>query len=137
MDNFSIKKMIIFRKGTSAKISENFNINEFHCSCNYKACFSTQLSEDFCVAAQSSRVEFGKRIIVNCGNRCQLRNKDLDEELGGGKVSETSSHLFGDAADFTCENLEDLDELERVLRKHFRFVKRYKTHVHADTRLLK
>jgi hypothetical protein len=130
--------ILIFKKGESKEISENFNINEFHCQCDFEACYSTQLSIRFLASAQSSRVDFGKRIIVTSGNRCQLRNQELKDMFGsGGRVSKTSSHLIGDAADFTCEKRSDLDELEQVLRKHFKYVKRYKTHIHADTRLLK
>jgi len=84
-------------KGQSLKLSPNFNLNEFHCKCNYSECRMTYLDSDLVSYLERKRQDIGKPIHINSAYRCVQHNKKI-----GGKKG--SIHLTGKAADIVIHN---------------------------------
>lgn len=114
----------VFHKSKPEKLSEHLSSDEFGCRCNN--CDANIISYDLIIAFESTRNEIGEPIRVNSGYRCTYHNMSV----GGVSLSE---HIKGTAIDMTYK---DLDKLEEVARKHFNFVKRYESFVHADVRMV-
>ena len=77
------------------RISENFILEEFQCTC----CQRVMLHPHLLQKLQDLRTEIGKPIIVTSGYRCPPYN----QEVGGAKGS---YHLFGMAADVYSLGME-------------------------------
>lgn len=127
--------MKVFKKGKKIRLSENFTLQEFDCQCELDSCYYTFIQMELLENLELTRLEFKKPIIVTCGNRCARHNENLKKMFK--EVATRSSHIIGDAADITCQDLKDLDQLEKIAKKHFNKIIRYKTHLHVDNRLLK
>ena len=101
--------------------------HEVACSCFWKHCQYTLITERLIDAFSKTRRDFGKRIFVTSGYRCHQKNKLTPNS------SEISNHMYGDAIDMTPfeGSLDDLEELAKI---HFKKVIRYETFIHCDMR---
>lgn len=70
------------------KVSENFSIGEFACSC----CHAAFIDRDLLNKLQKFRSVINKPIRITSGYRCLLHN----ESIGGAK---NSSHIYGHGVD--------------------------------------
>jgi hypothetical protein len=127
MEKSKIIEALLVHKGANLQLSKNFNSREFECSCMWEDCRVVTVTKDCLYALQYTRDDFGDSIYVNSANRCPRRN----EMIGG---VEDSSHVWGDGVDIRTVRREDLDALEAIARKHFKYVKRYSTYLHCDQR---
>lgn len=80
-----------YKKGTSIKLSNNFNSKEFDCH-GSKCCSSTSIDEKLVEYLQKIRDHFGKPITISSAYRCATHNKNVGGATG-------SRHTKGQAAD--------------------------------------
>ena len=116
----------MFHRGANVQINEYLNSKEIECQCSWEECNKVIITKDTERSFYNTREDFGGSIIVSSGNRCNKRNI-----LIGG--AENSSHSWGDGLDMTPGD-GDLDRLEASAKKYFKFVIRYKSHIHVDNR---
>lgn len=113
-----------YAKGMDRPLHATLRTSELDCHCTYYSCKRTifaRVTEESFVA---TRDEFGMRVNINSGFRCQRHNTDV------GGVGD-SKHKLGLALDLAPDSLIDLDRLEIIARKHFDVVIRYETFVHC------
>lgn len=121
-----MNKMMAYPKGSSTKLSEHFNSNEFDCKCNRPDCKVTLVDEEHIQNLEALREQCGGRsITVLSGYRCYGHNASI----GGAKQSR---HMVGDASDirvsgFTPDVVADNAE-------GFQGLGRYNTFTHVDNR---
>lgn len=115
-------------KGNSYALSDNLNQKEIDCRCDRKECHQTLIHEDVIQAFQATRDEYGYRLIVTSGFRCQDHNRDVHG-------SPSSFHTSGMAIDLTAENIHELHD---IAKRHFDTVILYEKqnfiHCHLDRR---
>lgn len=120
-----------YPKGQSLQLSPHFNINEFHCHCNYPECRVTYLDSDLIEYLEKKRTQIGKPFKVNSGFRCEKHNRDV-----GGKPrtkkSKGSEHMRGLAADIVVKG-EDMRKLADLF-EDADGLGRYSNFVHVDVR---
>jgi hypothetical protein len=80
-----------YTKGTSVKLSANFNSSEFDCH-GSKCCSSTLIDEKLVTYLQRIRSHFNKPIIISSAYRCATHNRNVGGATG-------SRHSKGQAAD--------------------------------------
>lgn len=114
----------IIPKFTPMYLTDHLTHKEFRCKCKSKTCHFTLVAKSLLKSYKETRLEFGIEIIVTSGHRCQLHN------LHEGGVDK-SSHTMGLAIDIRPVDLKDLDLLEEIARKHFKFVQRRKNFIHC------
>ena len=122
----------IYKKGEKAALNEvgTLFLHEVECSCFWKHCYFTLITERTIESFTKTRQEFGRRIFISSGYRCFKRNDILEGS------SEISNHCSGDALDLVP--LEGtLDDLEAIASMNFKKVIRYDTFIHCDNRLNK
>lgn len=92
-----------YTKGSSLRLSPNFNLNEFHCKCAFPECKKTYLDLELIEFLEKKRQQIGKPIKINSAFRCTQHNLKI-----GGKKG--SIHLTGKAADIVIpgENMKEL-----------------------------
>lgn len=118
--------IFMLHKSVNIELAHNLSSDEFQCQCNRPRCntilFSPRLKDSWNV----SRAEFGKRMTVNSGHRCQMHN----EEVGG--VDE-SRHVKGEAIDISHDEFEPMEKryLLSILEKNFDTVIEYPTFYHC------
>lgn len=100
--------------------------DEIDCRCKLEDCKITRITEPACNSFRLTREEFDSPIWTTSVFRCVKHN----DSVGGVKGS---NHTHGDALDMIPVN-GDLDRLEKIARKHFKYVKRYKNFIHGDNR---
>lgn len=114
-----------YPKGQSLQLSPHFNINEFHCHCNYPECRVTYLDSDLIEYLEKKRVQISKPIHINSAFRCTQHNQKI-----GGKRG--SLHLTGKAADIVVKG-EDMRKLADLF-EDADGLGRYSNFVHVDVR---
>ena len=80
-----------YAKGTSKKLSANFNSTEFDCH-GSGCCSSTLVDDKLVTYLQQIREHFGKPVNISSGYRCATHNKNVGGATG-------SYHAKGQAAD--------------------------------------
>jgi len=123
--------MKIYKKNANNRLSKNFHQSEFDCQCTDERCFITIIQESVIESLEKVRADYGLPIYISSGNRCILRNSD--PFINGAKES---THVYGAGVDIVSFD-GNIEKLEKITRKYFSYVKRYKKHIHADNRLLK
>lgn len=117
--------MATYTRGSSIKLSSNFNSNEFDCKCG--KCKKTIIDKKLINSLQLIRNHFGKPIIINSGYRCTEHNKAV------GGVS-NSQHTRGKAADIVVKGIEPREVAAYAASIGVNGIGVYKTFTHVDTR---
>lgn len=86
-----------YAKGTSAKLSDNFNTAEFACKGN-GCCKTLKLDTKLVTYLQRIRDHFAEPVIITSAYRCSAHNKKVGGAAG-------SYHTKGQAADFYVKNV--------------------------------
>lgn len=90
-----------YKKGDTAKLSENFSVYEFRCGLGSPCSCTTTLIDDKLVEyLQAIRDHFGKTVTITSGYRCPSYNARPD--VGG---ATGSRHTKGQAADIVVEGV--------------------------------
>lgn len=87
--------VITYKKGSTARLSENFRVNEFACH-GRGCCTSVLIDEKLVDILQQVRDHFGASVTVTSGYRCPVHNKSVGGATG-------SHHSKGKAADITVK----------------------------------
>ena len=124
--------MFMYHRDDTSRLSKNFSINEFRCGCD-----NANGRCNFILSPLKFNLQFLRDIIqrpmhITSGFRCQSHN----EAVGGTK---NSYHTKGMAADFTCDNLEEVYNLltsDPYLKSKFKGVGYYlnRNFIHVDVR---
>lgn len=109
----------VYDKNLAYKIAEGLTLREFRCKCSYVDCTFTLVNLRAVRSFERLRELFKKPLFVNSAFRCQRHNKDV----GG---VDHSYHKWGSAMDLRPQNPKDLEELYRLAKTVFDFVKLYK-----------
>lgn len=112
-----------FPRGDTTKLSENFSVNEFECSCG--KCTETLINIDHVVKLQQLRHDLGSSIHINSAYRCPAHNA----AIGGEK---NSMHMKGHATDIVVKGMTP-NEVADACEK-FDGLGRYDTFTHIDSR---
>jgi uncharacterized protein YcbK (DUF882 family) len=115
-----------YKKKANAKLSKDFNSNEFDCPCN--ECTTTIIDLDHVAALQKLRDVLNKPIQINSAYRCPSHNKNV----GG---ASNSRHVVGDATDITVAGLTP-SQVADICEPMFNGLGRYDTFTHVDSRPL-
>ena len=113
-------------KTTDGQFLDTLSYEEFGCHCDYTDCTRILYYQKTIDSYEDTRDEFGEKIKVSSGHRCQRHNWDEGGEL-------RSYHMIGHAIDITPLDFsqEKLDNLEVIARKHFDVVIRYNGFIHC------
>ena len=95
--------------GTDEQMTKNFKRSEFDCQCG---CGRGDISPRLVTLLQDVRDFVGHPIQITSGNRCPAHKK-----LVGG--SDSSSHLYGFAADVACKTSKERYGLMRIIPAKF------------------
>ena len=123
-NQLSMMKINLIEKGSDTPISKHLSQSELDCNCSDPFCNFTLFNQSVVDSFELTRVEFDSPIRITSFFRCQSHNFNV----GG---SENSNHMKGLAVDLKPIN-GNLDDLEKIARKYFKFVIRYKTFLHCD-----
>ena len=116
----NIKK---YKKGENLKLSKNFHLSEYECSCNN--CKETLVDLDHVRKLQKLREDLGASISITSAYRCQVHNSNV----GGAK---NSQHKEGTATDIQVSGMDPSAVQDAC--EHFKGVGRYNTFTHIDSR---
>lgn len=119
----------LINKKSGTQLLKHLHSKEVDCNCGHPLCSYTLFFDETAIAFEKSRLEFAGPLRITSFYRCHTFN----EAVGGVK---DSMHTRGQATDVQpwsiTENFQaDLDMLEVIMRKHYDFVKRYKTFIHG------
>jgi len=121
--------LLVFLKTLDAQLSPNLYLHEVKCKCKRFLCNHVLIHESVINSFQLTRDEWGGKIKVTSGHRCQMHNR----EVGG---REASFHLIGGAIDIMPAKEDDIQDLFLVAQRHFDQVILYKDkkflHCHND-----
>lgn len=116
-----------YKKGSDAKLSENFSVYEF--SCNGTGCCTETLIDDQLVEyLQKIRDHFKAKVILSCGHRCEKHNAEVPN------AATKSRHIYGMAADFNVEGVDPIEVARYAESIGVKGIGHYDTFVHIDTR---
>lgn len=126
--------MKTYKKGSSEKLSENFNVSEFACK-GSGCCGSLILDEKLVEYLQQIRDHFGKEVQINSGYRCSTHNKRVGGVSG-------SLHMQGMAADISVKDVPPAEVAKFAESIGIRGIGLYESYksgyfVHIDTRTVK
>jgi len=116
----NIKK---FPRGDKTKLSTNFSVAEFECSCGQ--CKETLINLDHVAKLQKLREDLGASITINSAYRCPAHNA----AVGGEK---NSMHMKGHATDIVVKGMTPLEVQDAC--ESFDGLGRYDTFTHIDSR---
>jgi hypothetical protein len=116
----NIKK---FPRGDKTKLSANFLVAEFECSCGQ--CPETLINLDHVAKLQKLREDLGASITINSAYRCPAHNA----AVGGEK---NSMHMKGHATDIVVKGMTPLEVQDAC--ESFDGLGRYDTFTHIDSR---
>lgn len=116
----NIKK---FPRGDKTKLSANFSVAEFECSCGQ--CKETLINLDHVAKLQKLREDLGASITINSAYRCPAHNA----AVGGEK---NSMHMKGHATDIVVKGMTPLEVQDAC--ESFDGLGRYDTFTHIDSR---
>jgi len=97
---------------------------DIDCQCESPLCIYTIFTDRSQISHNFMCEEYGHGIFMTSAFRCQSHNKNV----GG---VENSNHCWGGARDYTAP---ELDRLEAIAKRHWKYVKRYKKFIHCDHR---
>lgn len=123
-----------YKKGSTAKLSTNFNVEEF--ACNGSGCCSEVLIDTELVnILQKIRTHFGKAVNISSAYRCPTHNKRSNGTTG-------SQHTKGKAADISIEGVKPAEVAKYAESIGVKGIGLYETakdgfFVHVDTRTTK
>ena len=119
-------KILVFDKGNNYDLLPTLALSELKCKCNNVDCTRTLILHSSIKAYEKVRDSFGEAIRITSAFRCQTHNREV-----GGNTS--SYHMIGAALDIQPweHDLDKLDKLEGIARKHFDMVIRYESFVHC------
>ena len=120
-----------YKKGENAKLSNNFDSNEFDCK-GAGCCNTTKISKQLVTYLQMIRNHFGKPVLITSGYRCAKHN--ASPAVGGAK---NSKHTLGQAADIYIEGLEPREIAKFAESIGIKGIGLYEDFVHIDTRTTK
>ena len=123
-----------YAKGTSTKLSANFNSTEFDCH-GSGCCSSTLVDDQLVTYLQKIREHFGKPVNISSGYRCATHNKNV-----GGATN--SRHAKGQAADIYINGIAPAEIAKYAESIGILGIGLYETNsdghfVHIDTRTTK
>ena len=118
-----------YTKGTSVKLSANFNSKEFDCK-GSGCCSETLVDSKLIEYLQKIRNHFNAPINVNSGYRCEKHNA----AVGG---ASQSKHKYGQAADIVVKGVAPLKVAQYAESLGILGIGQYPNFVHIDTRTTK
>lgn len=123
-----------YKKGTSTKLSANFNSTEFDCH-GSGCCSATLIDEKLVEYLQKVREHFGKPVNVSSAYRCATHNKNVGGATG-------SYHMKGQAADIYINGVTPAEIAKYAESLGILGIGLYETNadghfVHVDTRTTK
>jgi len=133
--------IFVWKKGTLAtynKVTENFSLDEFECSCNHSSCVQQFMSVPFITQLQGLRNIAGIPIKMRSAFRCThyqnfLRTaKKPDGTLRFKTAKKLSQHELGNAGDIECD---DMDALTVLASDYFKAIGNGRTWMHVDGRV--
>lgn len=113
-----------FPRGDKTKLSVNFSVSEFECSCG--KCPETLINIDHVAKLQKLRDDLNASIHINSAFRCPEHNKAI-----GGEPK--SQHMIGNATDIIVEGMTPL-EVQDACEGRFDGLGRYDVFTHVDSR---
>lgn len=116
----NIKK---YKKGENKKLSTNFHLREYECSCS--DCIETLVDLNHVVKLQKLREDLGVSIRITSAYRCEKHNA----AVGG---SSHSQHKLGTATDIQVSGMEPTAVQDAC--EHFDGLGRYDSFTHIDSR---
>ena len=116
----NIKK---YKKGENVKLSNNFHLSEWECSCSN--CEETLVDLDHVDKLQQLREDLGVSIRITSAYRCPAHNA----AVGG---SSKSRHKEGDATDIQVSGMDPTAVQDAC--EHFDGLGRYDSFTHIDSR---
>lgn len=111
------------KKDKDIKLSKNFKVSEFSCSCS--KCSETLIDLDHVKKLQKLREDLGTSINITSAYRCESHNA----AVGGAKHSQ---HKLGTATDIQVPGM-DPSEVQDAC-EHFDGLGRYDSFTHIDSR---
>lgn len=123
-----------YKRGSTAKLSENFRVSEFLCK-GRGCCTEGKIDAELVTILQKIRDHFGKPVYISSAYRCQTWNKEV-----GGVPS--SYHTYGQAADIKVEDTAPAEVAKYAESIGVKGIGLYETDadghfVHVDTRTKK
>jgi hypothetical protein len=118
----TLVNIFIMPKFYTLEINEYLHANEVHCSCNYKTCNHTLLSQMTIDSFYRCRIAIGEPLFITSAYRCVRHNIDC----GG---SDTSSHVTGHALDIS--KIDDVAKQRKILKENWDVVIEYETFFHC------
>jgi len=116
----NIKK---YEKGKNLKLSTNFHLREYECSCS--TCKETLVDLDHVSKLQKLREDLGVSITITSAYRCESHNKAV-----GGAAN--SIHKKGSATDIQVSGMDPTAVQDAC--EHFDGLGRYDSFTHIDSR---
>ena len=125
---------LIYTKGKTTKITQNFASTEFDCK-GKECCTQTIIDKKLIEFLQDIRSHFGKPVIINSAYRCAVHNK----KIGG---ATESYHTKGQAADIYISGVKPIEIARYAEKIGIKGIGLYDTErdgkfVHVDTRTTK
>lgn len=125
---------LIYTKGKSTKITQNFTSTEFDCK-GKGCCTQTIIDKKLVELLQDIRSHFGKPVIISSAYRCATHNKKVDGATG-------SYHTKGQAADIYISGIKPIEIARYAENIGILGIGLYETDkdghfVHIDTRTTK
>ena len=124
----NLKKII--PKDSNEFIADHITHDEIKCRCNSDICTYTLIDCRLINTWTKLRKEWGQPIQINSCYRCQVHN--ASKAVGGVKGS---YHTTATAIDLALPlDHRDVSSFIRLCKKHFPFVKVYRSFLHLDLR---
>lgn len=123
--------MILLKKGSRKRLSNNLVTNELDCKCTNISCTRTLVHPAVISMFEILREKLDTPLTITSGFRCSLHNLNV-----GGKA--VSRHTAGMAIDIICPELINFDDFYSICNSVFPFVLAYKNsnfcHCDVDSR---
>lgn len=100
----------LFAKEQEGRLSGNFALGEFRCTCRERGCHYTLIHPRLVETLQTLREMLARPLVLTSGFRCIAHNRNV-----GGRLR--SFHTRGMAADIRCGGLAELEELTEAARR--------------------
>lgn len=123
-----------YKKGSTAKLSDNFKVSEFACH-GSGCCSEVLIDSDLVNLVQKIRTHFGKKVTVSSAYRCSKHNRNVGGATG-------SYHTKGKAADIIVDGVKPAEVAKYAESLGVKGIGLYETakdghFVHVDTRTTK
>jgi uncharacterized protein YcbK (DUF882 family) len=116
----------IYHKSLQLDIAYRLNNKEFRCKCMRHTCHMTLIAPRLITSWNISRAQFGKKLSINSGFRCQAHNLEV-------QGVPDSKHTVGLAIDIDHSKFDDMEKhrLKLILENNFDVVIEYPTFYHC------